>query len=160
MSCCAHSFQFRPYQGVCDTPLHLFDWFPGFIGLRDDFNFAHIRAYAIRPYTCSIDFRVLLCCVMISISPASGRMRYAPTPVRLFFLVLLGCVFVPFLPTWGRMSLRPYGFRLYCNRCQWSDYFSCSSAWNNINPSAFHFFLHSLCTIFASCELLINHHQS
>ena len=79
-----HWFHFRSHQGVCDTPLHLFDCFFGFIVLGDDFIFAHIRAYAIRPYTYSVDFRDLLCCVMISISPTSGRMRYAPTLVRLF----------------------------------------------------------------------------
>ena len=45
---------FRSHQGVCDTPLHLFavnmdetvvGWWAAF---------AHIRAYAIRPYTCSL----------------------------------------------------------------------------------------------------------
>ena len=50
----AHWFHFRPHQGVCDTPLHLFDWFFVCIGLRVGFVFAHIRAYAICPYTCSI----------------------------------------------------------------------------------------------------------
>ena len=94
MSCCAHSFQFRSHQGLCDTPLHLFDCFPGFIVLRDDFNFAHIRAYAIRPYTCSIDFGYLWGCVMIPFSPTSGRMRYAPTLVRLNFgICWFACLF-------------------------------------------------------------------
>ena len=49
------------------------------------FIFAHIRAYAICSYTYSVDFWVLLGCVMISFSLTSGRMRYAPTPVRLIF---------------------------------------------------------------------------
>ena len=31
----------------------MFDCILGFIGLRVDFVFAHIWAYAIRPYTCS-----------------------------------------------------------------------------------------------------------
>ena len=92
--CVAWWFHFRPHQGVCDTPLHLFGWFPGFIWLGDDFIFAHIRAYAIRPYTCSIDFRDLLGCVLISISLTSGRMRYAPTHVRLIFgIYWVGCWF-------------------------------------------------------------------
>ena len=49
-------FRFRPREGVCDTPLHMFDCILGLIGLRVDFLSAHIRAYAIRPYTCSIVF--------------------------------------------------------------------------------------------------------
>ena len=55
----------------------------GLIGLCVCFVFAHIRAYAIRPYTCSIDFWCLLGWWLVSFSPTSGRMRYAPTPVRL-----------------------------------------------------------------------------
>ena len=74
---------FRPHQGVCDTPLHLFDYYWGFIGLGVGFVFAHLRAYAIRPYTCSIDFWDLLGCVLVPFSLTSGRMRYAPTHVRL-----------------------------------------------------------------------------
>ena len=46
---------------------------------------AHVRAYAIRPYTCSIEFWAVLVCVLIPFSPTSGRMRYAPTHVRLYF---------------------------------------------------------------------------
>ena len=43
-------------RGVSHTPfmaamLHIKRWC---IGLRVDFVFAHVRAYAIRPYTCSI----------------------------------------------------------------------------------------------------------
>ena len=49
-------FRFRSLQGVCDTPLHLFDGFLGLIGLVDGSVFAHLRAYAIRPYTYSIVF--------------------------------------------------------------------------------------------------------
>ena len=45
--------------------------------------FAHIRAYAIRPYTCSIEILGLLDCVLLVFSLTSGRMRYAPTLVRL-----------------------------------------------------------------------------
>ena len=41
----------RPYEGVCDTPLHMFDEFRGLIGLRVGSVFAHVRAYAIRPYS-------------------------------------------------------------------------------------------------------------
>ena len=47
--------------------------------------FAHIRAYAIRPYTCSIVFWDILVCALVSFPPTPGRMRYAPTPVRLIF---------------------------------------------------------------------------
>ena len=36
---------------------------------RYHFIFAHVRAYVIRPYTCSIDFRVLLGDVLVSFSP-------------------------------------------------------------------------------------------
>ena len=52
-------FRFRSHQGVCDTPLHLFDWFLGLVGLLVGFIFAHIRAYAIRPYTCSMKIECL-----------------------------------------------------------------------------------------------------
>ena len=48
-------FHFRPHQGVCDTPLHLFDCILGLVGLVVDSVSAHMRAYAIRPYTCSIE---------------------------------------------------------------------------------------------------------
>ena len=48
--------RFRSFQGVCDTPLHLFDDILGCVGLQVGFVFALFRAYAIRPYTCSIDF--------------------------------------------------------------------------------------------------------
>ena len=47
-------FHFRSREGVCDTPLHLFVYFTGYIGLCVGSVFAHIRAYAIRPYTRSI----------------------------------------------------------------------------------------------------------
>ena len=47
-------FRFRSFEGVCDTPLHMFGCILGLVGLRDDSVFAHIRAYAIRPYTCSL----------------------------------------------------------------------------------------------------------
>ena len=49
------SFRFRSHQGVCDTPLHLFGWNLGVDGSYVSCVFAHIRAYAIRPYTCSIE---------------------------------------------------------------------------------------------------------
>ena len=47
-------FRFRSREGVCDTPLHLFGWNQCFVGLRIGFVFAHMRAYAIRPYTYSM----------------------------------------------------------------------------------------------------------
>ena len=87
-------FHFRPHQGVCDTPLHMFDCILGLVGLRVCSVFAHVRAYAIRPYTCSIDFGYLWGCVMIPFSPTSGRMRYAPTLVRLNFgICWFACLF-------------------------------------------------------------------
>ena len=58
MSCWTLSFHFRPREGVCDTPLHLFGCFLGFIGLRIGSVFAHMRAYAIRPYSCSFNIMV------------------------------------------------------------------------------------------------------
>ena len=76
-------FRFRPREGVCDTPLHLFDWKHCFVGWCVGFVFAHMRAYAIRPYTCSVKNDALLVGVLVSFSPTSGRMRYAPTLVRL-----------------------------------------------------------------------------
>ena len=72
-------FHFRSHEGICDTPLHLFDWIPVDVGLCVCFFFAHMRAYAIRPYTCSIEFLAMLVCVLVSFSPTWGRMRYAPT---------------------------------------------------------------------------------
>ena len=74
-------------RGVSHTP-SMAAWMPinrWCLVERIHFNFAHIRAYAIRPYTYSVDFRDLLGCVLISISLTSGRMRYAPTHVRLIF---------------------------------------------------------------------------
>ena len=47
-------FHFRPFEGVCDTPLHLFDDILGYVGWLMGFVSAHLRAYAIRPYTCSM----------------------------------------------------------------------------------------------------------
>ena len=41
-------------KGVCDTPLHLFDEYMDETILGWWATFAHIRAYAIRPYTCSV----------------------------------------------------------------------------------------------------------
>ena len=81
--CSLISFHFRPHQGVCDTPLHLFDWFPGFIGLHVGFVFADLRAYAIRPYTCLI-----------------------------VFWNLLGCVLVSFSRTWRACAIRPYTYSI------------------------------------------------
>ena len=83
MICWALLFHFRSCEGVCDTPLHLFDWIPVDVGLCVGFIFARMRAYAIRPYTCSIEFLAMLVCVLVSFSLAWGHMRYAPTPVRL-----------------------------------------------------------------------------
>ena len=79
---------------------------------RYRFVFAHIRAYAIRPYTCSVDFWDWLGCWLVSYSLTSGRMRYAPTPVRLIFGYLWGCVMIPFSPTSGRMRYAPTPVRL------------------------------------------------
>ena len=90
------------------------------------FIFAHVRAYAIRPYTCSVEFFVLLGCGLVSYSPTSGRMRYAPTPVRLLswlntvnhyhcsidFWDWLVWWFVSFSPIWGRMRYAPTPVRL------------------------------------------------
>ena len=49
---------FRSHQGVCDTPLHLFDENVGKMVVDWWAAFAHFRAYAIRPYTCSLKTRV------------------------------------------------------------------------------------------------------
>ena len=138
-------------RGVSHTPstagkMHIKRWCH--VGCYH-FISAHIRAYAIRPYTCSIDFRDLLGCVMISFPPTSGRMRYAPTPVRLLswmntvniytcsidFWVLLVCVLFPFSLIWGRMRYAPTLVRLKSELCwmtnlfgglQWDD--ECANA--------------------------------
>ena len=49
---------FRSLQGVCDTPLHLFGENVGETVVGWWAAFAHIRAYAIRPYTCSLATRM------------------------------------------------------------------------------------------------------
>ena len=54
--CSSLLFHFRSFEGVCDTPLHLFDCILGLIGLGVGFIFAHLRAYAIRPYGVRGDF--------------------------------------------------------------------------------------------------------
>ena len=74
--------RFRSFEGVCDTPLHMFDWFLGYVGLGVGSIFAHFRAYAIRPYTCSIINDNVMLGNIIPFSPTSGRMRFAPTHVR------------------------------------------------------------------------------
>ena len=71
-------------RGVSHTP-SMAAWLHvrrGYFVRRYHSVFAHVRAYAIRPYTCSIDFWDMLGCVSVPFSPTSGRMRYAPTPVR------------------------------------------------------------------------------
>ena len=58
--------------------------------------FAHLRAYAIRPYTCSVEIEAILGYVLIPFPPTSGRMRYASTPVRLDTMIywdIVGSVF-------------------------------------------------------------------
>ena len=55
------------------------EWFGDFRCL-----FAHVRAYAIRPYTCSPNFWAGRC-ISLRIRSRGGRMRYAPTLVRLIF---------------------------------------------------------------------------
>ncbi|MDY5772107.1 MAG: hypothetical protein SPK32_01495, partial [Bacteroidaceae bacterium] len=73
---------FPAMEGVCDTPLHLFavnmdetvvGWWAAF---------AHFRAYAIRPYTCSVKTWMIRWWDGGLLSLTSGRMRYAPTLVR------------------------------------------------------------------------------
>ena len=112
MSCWALLFRFRPRQGVCDTPLHLFVYCRGQIQLI----IIPVRLF----------FWWLLVCVLVSFSPTSGRMRYAPTPVCLLswpntinhyprsivFWWLLVCVLVSFSPTSGRMRYAPTHVRL------------------------------------------------
>ena len=41
-------------EGVCDTPLHLFGHFMGNMMVVEHAPSPPWRAYAIRPYTCSI----------------------------------------------------------------------------------------------------------
>ena len=93
--------------------------------------FDHIRAYAIRPYSCSVEILGLLGSTFRAFSITSGRMRYAPTLDRLYLgvdescascifahirayairpytcsveiLGLLGCTFRAFSLIWGRM---------------------------------------------------------
>ena len=72
-------------RGVSHTPstaakLHVRGWW--FVGCYH-FVFAHLRAYAIRPYICSIEILGLLGRTFRAFSITSGRMRYAPTFVRL-----------------------------------------------------------------------------
>ena len=59
-------FHIRSREGVCDTPLHTFGCILGFVVLFVGFVSAHMRAYAIRPYTCLFVFWVLLCCLLVS----------------------------------------------------------------------------------------------
>ena len=59
-------FRFRPREGVCDTPLHLFDCFLGLIGLGVGSVFAHIRAYARAPHPCSVEIWALSGLITVS----------------------------------------------------------------------------------------------
>ena len=71
-------------EGVCDTPLHLFDYFMGNMMVERWASSPPWRAYAIRPYTYSIFSWVT--CWLNDGHPRrrGGRMRYAPTLVRQF----------------------------------------------------------------------------
>ena len=72
-------------RGVSHTPstaakLHVQRlWFVGCY----HFIIVHLRAYAIRPYICSIEILGLMGRTFLAFSLTSGRMRYAPTLVRL-----------------------------------------------------------------------------
>ena len=78
-------------------------------GRGGDFRcaFAHVRAYAIRPYSCSLNLwagrRFAL-----RVRPRGGRMRYAPTPVRLIFG--RGGVFRCAFAHVRAYAIRPYSF--------------------------------------------------
>ena len=76
-------FRFRSFQGVCDTPLHLFGCFLGCIGLCFGFGsvFAHFRAYAIRPYTCSVEIEAILGYMLVHFRSYQG---VCDTPIHLF----------------------------------------------------------------------------
>ena len=100
-------FHFRSFQGVCDTPLRLFGWNLGFVGLRVGFIFARFRAYAIRPYTCSVEIWAWLGNGLVSFSLTWGRMRYAPTPIRLKSGLCWGDGWVSFSLSSGRMRYAP-----------------------------------------------------
>ena len=50
---------FRSLQGVCDTPLHLFAENMGKMMVDWWAAFAHFRAYAIRPYSYSVENELL-----------------------------------------------------------------------------------------------------
>ena len=116
-------------RGVSHTPsmagmLHVRR---GYFVRRYHSVFAHIRAYAIRPYTCSFKNDALLGYALIPFPLTSGRMRYAPTPVRLLTWLntvnhytcsikndaLLGDGLFPFSPTSGRMRYAPTVVRLF-----------------------------------------------
>ena len=78
---------------------------------RYHFISAHMRAYAIRPYTCSVKNDGVLGGVLVSSSPTSGRMRYAPTLVR--------------LKSWVCWGMGWFRFRSFQGVCDTPLQFSC-----------------------------------
>ena len=78
------------------------EWFGDFRCL-----FAHVRAYAIRPYTCSLNLWPGRC-ICVACSLTSGRMRYAPTLVRL--IVGRGGDFRCAFAHVRAYAIRPYSF--------------------------------------------------
>ena len=87
---------FPAMKGVCDTPLHIFDYFTGITMVVERAFSPPWRAYAIRPYTCSIISWVQQWWNDVQHPRHGGRMRYAPTPVRSFHGYNVGgmmCIF-------------------------------------------------------------------
>ncbi len=74
-----HFVLVRAFEGVCDTPLHVYCLFVVGLGRCGSCLFAAVKAYAIRPYMFTVcswwgwGVAFLVC------SLTSGRMRYAPT---------------------------------------------------------------------------------
>ena len=54
VTCSLPLFRFRPHEGVCDTPLHLFDGNHGFLGWIHHFVFAHSGRCFLSIHGCPI----------------------------------------------------------------------------------------------------------
>ena len=76
---------FPAMEGVCDTPLHMFDHFTGNAMVVWCAFSLLWRAYAIRPYTCSFISWVMRWLFDVQLRRHGGRMRYAPTDLPLIW---------------------------------------------------------------------------
>ena len=106
-------------RGVSHTPfmagmLHIQRWYH--VG-RYHSVFAHVRAYAIRPYTRLFKNDGDVFVVIIPFSLTSGRMRYAPTLIRLLSRLNTVNIYI-----YSMIVGAGWGLYTMCNRFEMNKY--------------------------------------